>query len=121
MGGGSVDSLHAAGVELAARHRHANHTGGEGQEQRVARPVQSQRQELPGLRRVFNTPEKHTHTHTLNICLAVHAPAGHSHQQIPGIRNEDGKCRQGRSHCSDSVRLVQIMNNGWNLRQASAH
>ena len=54
-----ANSLHATGVELASRHGYSDHTGGEGKEQSVARPVQSQRQQLPGLRRVSGTPATH--------------------------------------------------------------
>lgn len=57
----STDSLHASGVELAPSHWYSDHTGGEGQQQSVARPVQSQRQQLPGLQRVLSTPAD-THT-----------------------------------------------------------
>lgn len=47
---------HASGVELAASHRDSDHTGREGQEQSVAGSVQSQRQQLSGLGRVFSAP-----------------------------------------------------------------
>lgn len=56
--------LHASGVELASCHWDSDHTGGEGQEQSVARPVQSQRQQLPGQQRVLSTPAEYKHTHT---------------------------------------------------------
>lgn len=56
------DLLHASGVELASSHRYSDHTRGEGEEQSVARSVQSQRQQLPGLQRVLSTPDTHTHT-----------------------------------------------------------
>lgn len=47
-GGGEKagDSLHAARVQVAARGGHSDQTGGESQQQRVAAPVQRQRQEL---------------------------------------------------------------------------
>ena len=41
---------------MAARCGHSDQTGGEGQQQSVAGPVQRQRQELTGLRRVLATP-----------------------------------------------------------------
>lgn len=43
-------------MQVAARCGHPNQTGGEGQEQSVAGPVQRQGQELTGLRRVLATP-----------------------------------------------------------------
>lgn len=49
-------SPHAAWVEVAARCGHSNQTGGEGQQQSVAAPVQSQGQELTSLSRVLTTP-----------------------------------------------------------------
>lgn len=49
-------SLHAARVQVAARRGHSHQTGGEGQQQRVAGPIQWQRQELTGLRGVLTTP-----------------------------------------------------------------
>lgn len=48
--------LHAAGVQVAARRGHSDQTGGKGQQQSMAHPVQRQRQELTGLRRVLATP-----------------------------------------------------------------
>lgn len=48
--------LHAAGVQVAARRGHSDQTGGKGQQQSMADPVQRQRQELTGLRRVLATP-----------------------------------------------------------------
>lgn len=48
--------LHTAWVQVAARCRYSDQTGGEGQEQSVAAPVQRQGQELTGLRRILTTP-----------------------------------------------------------------
>lgn len=43
-------------MQVAARCGHSNQTGGEGQEQSVAGPVQREGQELTGLRGVLATP-----------------------------------------------------------------
>lgn len=64
--------LHASGIELASGHRHSDHTGGKSEEQCVAHPVQSERQQLPGLHRVLSTPasQKRAETHKTNrICI----------------------------------------------------
>lgn len=47
--------LHAAGIQMATRCGHPNETGGEGQQQGVAGPVQCQGQQLTGLRRILAT------------------------------------------------------------------
>lgn len=52
------DLLHASGVELASSQRHSDQTGGEGEQQSVARPVQSEREKLPVLHRVLSTPAR---------------------------------------------------------------
>lgn len=54
-----ADLLHAPGVKLASCHRYSDHTGGKGEQESVARPVQSQRQQLPGRQRVLRTPATH--------------------------------------------------------------
>lgn len=55
---GRSHSLHAARVQVAAGRGQPDQTGREGQQQSVAAPVQSERQELASLRGVLPTPRE---------------------------------------------------------------
>lgn len=73
-------SLHATGVELAASHRDADHTGRESQQQRVAGPVQGKREHVAGLWAAISTPGGAGQGPAVRA--GTHTPSGgrHSHR-----------------------------------------